>query len=390
MRVALVHDWLTGMRGGERVLERLCARFPEAPIHTLLWNRGALSPAIERHPIHTSFVQRLPDAGRRYRWYLPLFPRAIRGFDLRGYDAVVSSSHCVAKSAPVPRDTFHLSYVHTPMRYVWELESEYFPPGKFPWPLSSYVRRTCARLRAWDAATAGGPDVMIANSRHVADRIARHYGRAAQVIHPPVEVDRFTPAETRGDFYLLAGAFAPYKRGELAIRACRKLGRRLVVAGGGQEASRLAREAGPGIEFRGRVDDAEMAHLFATARALIFPGEEDFGIVPVEAMASGCPVVALGRGGVLETVGTGAPSGQLAPLAGGGVAVVPGGVLFPAQSEDAIAAALLRFEAERFEPAALRALALPFSTARFDREFAAAFERGYAEWTARAPASVSR
>lgn len=390
MRVALVHDWLTGMRGGERVLERLGAMFPDAPIHTLVWNRGSASPELEAHPIRTSFLQRLPGAGRHYRWLLPLFPAAIARFRLSGFDAVISSSHCVAKAVPVPPGTFHWSYVHTPMRYVWELESQYFPDGKFPWPLSSYVRRTCARLRVWDAATAAAPDVFVANSHHIAARIARHYSRRAEVIHPPVAIERFSPGAARGDHYLLAGAFAPYKRGELAIEACRSLGRRLIVAGSGQEERRLRALEGDTIEFAGRVTDDEMARLYASARALLYPGEEDFGIVPVEALASGCPVIALGRGGALETVGRGASDDALATVTTGGASIVPGGVLFGSQTVEGVRDAILRFETAHFDPAALRERAAPFSTERFDREARASFESGYAAWKAERAASASR
>jgi glycosyltransferase involved in cell wall biosynthesis len=404
MKVALVHDWLTGMRGGERVLERLCRHFPEAPLYTLVWKRGAVTPLIESRPIHVSFLQRMPGASRLYRWYLPLFPRAIESFDFSGYDVVVSSSHAVAKGARTPRTTFHLSYVHTPMRYVWELEPVYFPPGKFPWPLSSFVARTTARLRRWDAATGARPDHLVANSAHVAARIARHWGRDAEVIPPPVDVARFrantrTGGETRAasnpigrPFYLLAGAFAPYKRADLAIEACAKLGRRLIVVGGGQDARALRARAHPGVEFIGWASDAHLAELYRQAQALIFPGEEDFGIVPVEAIASGCPVIALGHGGAVETVGRGATSGALARVAAGGAARVPGGVLFGDQTVDGVADALLAFESEPWDREALPALAQPFAEERFDQAFAAAFDRAYGAWRARpssgaAPAS---
>jgi glycosyltransferase involved in cell wall biosynthesis len=287
MKIALVHDWLTGMRGGERVLERLCGLFPGASISTLVWKRGATSAAIEAHPIRTSFLQRMPEAERRYRWYLPLFPAAIERFDFRGFDAVISTSHAVARAVRVPRTTFHYAYVFTPMRYIWELEAEYFPPGRFPWPLSWYVRSTCASLRAWERRTAGRPNVVTAISYHVADRIRRHWGRTARVIYPPVELARFAPGDKPRDYYLLAGAMAPYKRGDLAIAACAKLGRRLVVAGTGQQSAQLQQLAAPGIEFReGWVSDAEMATLYAGAKALLYPGEEDFGIIPLEALAS--------------------------------------------------------------------------------------------------------
>jgi glycosyltransferase involved in cell wall biosynthesis len=387
MRVALVHDWLTGMRGGEKVLERIAAMFPDAPIYTLLWNRGSVSAAIESHPIRTSFLQRMPAVATRYRWYLPLFPAAIERFELEGFDVVVSSSHAVARAVRTPPGTFHLSYIHTPMRYVWDLEAQYFPPGRFPWPISWYVRHTCARLRAWDAATSGRPHALIANSAHVAGRIARHYHRTALVVHPPVEVERFAASAAAApiaarDYYLLAGALAPYKRGDLALEACRRLGRKLLVVGGGQEGTRLRREAGTDVEFRSWAGEEEMARLLAGARALLYPGEEDFGIIPVEAMASGCPVVAFGAGGALETVGRGADPESLARLAGGDDVVVPGGVLFGAQNPEALARAILLFESQAFDVTALRDQAGPFGAERFDREFRAAFEAAYARWKA--------
>jgi len=381
-RVALVHDWLTGMRGGERVLARIAARHPDAPIHTLVWKRGSVAAGLESHPIVTSFLQRLPDAERRYRWYLPLFPRAIESLDLSGFDTVISTSHAAAKGVITPPGAFHLSYIHTPMRYVWDLERDYFPPGRFPWPLSWYVRRTCARLREWDRVTSARPSALLANSRHVAARIRAHWGREAEVVHPPVDVDRFAAADGPRERYLLAGAFAPYKRSDLALAACARLARPVLVAGSGPEESRLRRLAPAGTGFRGWVDDGEIGALYAGARALLFPGEEDFGIMPVEALACGTPVIAYGRGGALETVGRGAGPEALARVAAGGVARVPGGVLFGTQSVAGLAAAIEAFERERFDPAELRALALPFAAAEFDRRFDAAFERAHAAWRA--------
>ena len=387
MKVALVHDWLTGMRGGEKVLERIAAMFPDAPIYTLVWNRGSVSPALESHPIHTSFLQHMPAVASHYRWYLPWFPAAIERFRLDGFDAVISSSHAVARAVRTPSTTFHLSYIHTPMRYVWDQEDQYFPPGRFPWPLSSYVRGTCARLRVWDAATSNRPQVMIANSAHVAARITRHYRRRAIVVHPPVDVGRFTaararmPAEASPDAgYLLAGALAPYKRGDLAIEACRRLGRPLLVLGSGQEGRRLRRIAGQGVTFRGWTDEGELAGALAGARALLFPGEEDFGILPVEAMASGCPVIALGRGGALETVGRGADPAVLARVAAGGEVAAPGGVLFGEQGVDGLVRAIRLREERTFDPLALAAQAAPFSAERFDREFRDAFDLAYDRW----------
>ena len=391
MKVALVHDWLTGMRGGEKVLERIAERFPGAPIYTLVHRAGTVSAAIESHPIHTSFLQRFPDAVRRYRWYLPFFPAAIESFDLSRYDVVVSTSHAVAKGVRAGRGTFHLSYVHTPMRYIWDLESQYFPPGRFPWPFSWMVARVLAALRRWDRRTAHRPAALLTNSAFVADRIRRHWNRDdARVVFPPVEVERLLPASGPRDFYLLAGAFAPYKRGEIAIEACVRLGRRVVVAGTGQEERTLRRWEGSGVEFRGWVSDEALADLYGGARALLFPGEEDFGIMPVEAMARGCPVIAYGRGGVLESVGRDAPPEALAEVARGGHAVVPGGVLFGRQDVGAMVAAIQRFESEPFDPDDLHRRALPFSAAAFDRAFDRAFESAYRDWRASTGVSAGK
>jgi glycosyltransferase involved in cell wall biosynthesis len=373
VKVALVHDWLTGMRGGERVLERVARNFPGADLYTLVWRRGAVSEELERHRIHTSFLDRLPAADTRYRWFLPLFPRAIESLDLAGYDAVVSVSHAVAKGVRARPGVPHVSVVLTPMRYVWDLEQQYFPPGRFPWPLSAYVRRTCANLRSWDRATANRPTHLVSISNHVAERVRRHWGRESQVVYPHVDVERFTPWSGERPYYLLAGAFAPYKRLDLALAAFARLERPLLVVGGGQEEARLHALAPRGTEFRSGVSDEELARLIARARAFIFPGEEDFGIMPLEAMASGTPVIAYGRGGAVETVGRGATADALATIAAGGHARVPGGMLFGTQSADAIAAAVTAFEREAFEPTSLAALALPFSGERFDAEIRAVF-----------------
>jgi len=383
MKVALVHDWLTGMRGGEKVLERFALMFPDAPIYTLVWNRGSVSEAIESHRIRTSFLQRMPAIATHYRWYLPLFPAAIEGMTLEGFDAVISSSHAVARAVRTPPGTFHLSYIHTPMRYVWDLEDQYFPPGRFPWPVSWYVRGTCARLRRWDTRTSDRPHALLTNSANVAERIARHYRRSAEVVHGPVDVARLQPGAGPRAYDLVVGAFAPNKRVDLAVEAARRAQRPLVVAGSGPEEGRLRRIAGPGTRFLGWVDDAALARLYAGARMLLFPGEEDFGLVPIEAMASGTPVVAFGRGGVLETVGRGADPGTLAGVAAGGAAVVPGGVLFGRQTVDGLIEAIQLADATRFDPATLHAHATPFDVPAFDARFREAFERAYAAWRER-------
>jgi glycosyltransferase involved in cell wall biosynthesis len=317
LRVALVHDWLTGMRGGEKVLAELCAIFPDAPIFTLFHFPGSVSPAIESHPIHTSFLQRAPGLRRHYRRYLPLFPAAIEDFDLAGFELVISSSHCVAKGIIPPPDGLHVCYCHTPMRYAWDQEHAYFPRRR---GLTARLRAlTLTALRAWDAASAARVDLFIANSSFVARRIRAFYGRDAEVVHPPVAVDFFTPAPApapasaadagehrehrdSGGYALVVSALAPYKRVEVAIAACERAGIPLRIAGDGPERERLARLAGPGVRLLGRVGDAALRDLYRGARLLLQPGIEDFGIASVEALACGTPVVAAARGGVLDVV----------------------------------------------------------------------------------------
>jgi glycosyltransferase involved in cell wall biosynthesis len=341
--VALVHDWLTGMRGGERCLEVFCELFPDADLYTLLHVRGSVSRAIEQRRIITSFIQRLPDAARHYRSYLPLFPAAIRALDLRGYDLVLSSSHAVAKSVRVPRGALHVCYCFTPMRYVWDLYDDYF--GARAGRLTRLVMPpVAAALRRWDRRTAAGVHHFVGISHFIADRIRRCYGRDAEVIYPPVDVARFRLEEKPETYYLVVSALAPYKRVGLAVEAATRLGRRLVVVGTGPEETRLRATAGPTVEFLGWKDDAEVAELYARCRALLFPTVEDFGITPLEAMAAGRPVIALGQGGALETV---VPPGGAAP---------PTGLLFPRQTVDDLVEAMLRFETGvvAFEPKALR------------------------------------
>jgi glycosyltransferase involved in cell wall biosynthesis len=349
-----VHDWLTGMRGGERCLEVFCELFPEADLFTLLHVPGSVSETIERRRITTSFIQNMPGAARRYRHYLPLFPAAVRRFDLRGYDLVLSSSHAVAKGARVPAGALHVCYCFTPMRYVWDLYDEYFGPRAGPLT-RTVMPPLAAWLRRWDRRTAADVHHFVAISRFVADRIRRAYGRPADVIYPPVDVARFRVEEGPGDFYLVVSALTPYKRVDLAVAAASKLGRRLVVVGSGPEEARLRALAGRTVELLGWRDDAEIALLYARCRALLFPTVEDFGITPLEAMASGRPVIALGQGGALETV--------VAP--GGGEPAT--GIFFERQSVEDLAEAIQRFESgtPRFEPKALRRRAEAFDRPLF-------------------------
>jgi glycosyltransferase involved in cell wall biosynthesis len=350
MRVALVHDWLTGMRGGEKCFEVLCELYPEAPVYTLVHRPGSVSAQIEKHPIKTSFLQHAPLGRTRYQRYLPLFPVAIERFDLRGFDLVLSSSHAVAKGVVVHPGTRHISYCHTPMRYVWLAYEHYFGGGRYRFPTSWLLPPVATWLRTWDVVSARRVDHFIANSHNVAARIRRYYDREASVVHPWVDTEAFTPdpATAREDFYLVISALVPYKRVDMAVAAARQLDRPLVIVGSGVERGRLQRAAGARTRFLGWLPQEKLVDLLRRARALLFPGEEDFGIVPLEAMACGTPVVAYGAGGVRETVVDGET-----------------GVLFHEQHSDALIAALQRLDAMDFSERAARRCAERFSRDRF-------------------------
>ena len=367
MKVALVHDWLVGMRGGERVLEAFCELFPEADLFTLVHVKGACSPTIEKMRIRKSFLDRLPFSGERYRHFLPLFPHAIEAFDLTGYDLVLSSSHCVAKGVIVPTQATHISYIHTPMRYLWDQYPEYFGKGRAGL-FTRAAMRTCATfLRSWDESSANRVDVFVANSLNVAARVEKRYRREAQVVHPPVDVARFSardlPVE---DFYLMVTAFAPYKRIDVAIEAFAQMGKRLRIVGWGQEWKRIQALAKGSVELLGPLSDPEVADLYPRCRALVFPGEEDAGITPLEAQAAGRPVIALARGGALETV-RGLSDGERAPT----------GVFFDEPEVGALVDAVQRFEASqsRFDPAAARKNAERFDRRHFKARILSIVER---------------
>jgi glycosyltransferase involved in cell wall biosynthesis len=390
LNVAVVHDWLTGMRGGEAVLEAILEIYPDADLFTLLHNKGSVSEFVENRKITTSFINRLPFKSKKYRWYLPLFPTAVELFDFHGYDLIVSSSHCVARGIIPPPHVPHVCYFHSPMRYVWDLYHEYFPPGglanRFVIPFFANY------LRMWDASARDRVDSYICNSAFVAERIRRYYGKTATVVPPPCIPDQraiqISPPEKRENFYLIVSAFVPYKRLDLAIQACRERGANLKIVGKGPEEKKLRRLAGEGdkapqsakgdIEFLGHATRLEILDLYSKATALLFPGEEDFGIVPVEAQSRGCPVIAYGSGGALETVlgdrkyaaphiansarksrgaKVGSRSKQKSLTAG------LTGVFFPEQTAASLGAAMDRHEKTRY-----RARDFARNTARFTAE----------------------
>jgi glycosyltransferase involved in cell wall biosynthesis len=361
-RIALAHDWLTGMRGGERVLEVLCERFPDAELFTLLHVPGSVSPTIERLRIHTSFVQRLPLVERYYRHYLPLFPAAIERFDLSGFDLVLSVSHCCVKSVVKAPGARHLCYCLTPMRYAWDQFDAYFGPARMGTVGSRLMRPIMGRLARWDRETADRPDRYVAISHYVAGRIARYYNRESTVVYPPVDTAFFAPDGSTPERYgLIVSALVPYKRVEVGIEACRLARVPLKIVGEGPDRHSLQQlaAASHGVEFLGRLSDEDIRGLYRRASFVMLPGEEDFGIVPLEAQACGRPVVALARGGALETI-------------------VPDttGVLVAEPSAEAFADAVARVIGTRFDPAVVRQHAQRFGRERFGDEMEALVREG--------------
>jgi glycosyltransferase involved in cell wall biosynthesis len=305
IRVALVHDWLTGMRGGEKCLEALCDLFPNVSIYTLIHRRGALSATIESKDIHTSPLQQLPGVFRFYRHLLPVMPLAARTLRPKNVDLVISLSHCVAKAVAAPPGVPHICYCFTPMRYAWQGRDTYLESWSYR-PIQRFIARTMlSRIRRWDRATASRVTQFVAISETVRQRIRRCYRRESQVIQPPVDIDFYTPdpaGRNREEHYLVVSALVPYKRIDQAVVACTQSGRRLTVIGKGPERARLEAMAGPSVTFLGWQPDEVIREQLRSCRALLFPGEEDFGIVPIEALACGAPVIALGRGGAAETI----------------------------------------------------------------------------------------
>ncbi|MEM9805910.1 MAG: glycosyltransferase family 4 protein, partial [Cyanobacteria bacterium P01_D01_bin.56] len=356
MRVAVVHEWLTSHAGSEKVVEQILQLYPEADLFSLV---DFLSPE-QRHfighrSVQTSFLQKLPLAKRLFRQYLPLMPLAVEQFDLSAYDLVISSNHAVAKGVLVAPHQLHISYVHTPIRYAWDLQHQYLQQaGLDRGPKGALTRLILHYLRLWDTTSANRVDCFVANSNFVAKRIWRAYRRRATVIYPPVDVNRFDWQRPRERFYLTVSRFVPYKRVDLTVEAFNQLGLPLVVIGDGPDRARIAAMAGPNIRLLGKQPDAVVTDHMQRCQGFIFPAEEDFGITPVEAQAAGAPVIAFGRGGVSETVSHGVT-----------------GILFAEQTVDSLVQAVKSFDMGMYElnRDTIRRQAEKFSIDRFRSQF---------------------
>lgn len=351
LKIAIVHDWLTTFGGGERVVQNFSELFPDAPIYTAVYDEKAQGNNFPTQKIVTSFMQRIPGVLKNYRKMLSLMPRAFEDFNFSGYDLVLSSSSSCAKGVLTPASALHVSYVHSPMRYAWDLYPEYLAnAGRITrWGM----HRQMPVIRQWDALSSNRVDRFIANSREVAARIRKVYRRDSVVLHPPIETDFFTPSDTDdpGEYYFILSRFIPYKRIDLAVEACNKLGRRLIIAGTGPQEAEIKKLAGPTIEFVGNLGDEEIRELYRGARAFLFPGFEDFGMTPLESQACGRPVIGFGKGGILDST-------------------IPGhtGLFFDDQSVDALCDAIREFENREWDRKTIREHAESFSSVSFRRK----------------------
>lgn len=360
MKIAIIHDWLTGMRGGEKCLEVFCELLPQADIFTLLYNKGSISPQIARLSIKTSFIQHLPLSSRFYRNYLPLFPKAVESFNLKGYDFILSSSHCVAKGAKKSGNAFHLCYCYTPMRYVWSFFQDYF--GTYPFLKRIIIKNISDQLKKWDLNTLDRVDEFVAISYTIQKRIKDIYQRQAQVIYPPVDVEKFfwDKSTKREGFYLCVSALVPYKRIDVIIDAFNRMpDKKLIIVGDGNLQKELKKnKISNNISFLGWVDNKQLLMLYQKARAFVYMAQEDFGIAPIEAQSTGLPVIAYGSGGVAETI---------IPINGNSRDMSPTGLFFNEQKAESFIEAIEEFETKEkeFSPLHIRENALRFSRGVF-------------------------
>ena len=361
LRVAIVHYWFVGRAGGERVVEAITELFPQAQLFSLIAEPDTMAPDLRRRTLHTSFLQHMPFVRKFYRQFLFLQPLALEQFDLSGYDLVISSESGPAKGVITSPSTCHICYCHSPMRYIWEMYPRYrqaMNPLLVP-----FFGLVANYMRLWDLASASRVDCFVANSRFIADRIGKHYRRKSTVIHPPVDVNEGSIRGIKGDYYLAVGRLVDYKRFDLAIAACSQLGKPLRVIGDGPEYRKLTKIAGPTIQFLGRADDHHLREQLAGCKALIFPGEEDFGIIPVEAQSFGKPVIAFSSGGALETIRGG--------VAGSPQPDNPTGLFFRTQSTECLIEAILAFEQleDTFDAEVIRRHSMQFDKAVFQQKF---------------------
>ena len=363
-KVALVHDWLNGMRGGEKCLEVLCELFPDADLYTLIHEKGKLSKIIESMKISTSFIQHMPFGLKKYRHYLPLFPLAIEQFNLNGYDLIVSSSHCVAKGVKHDDSVYHISYVHSPMRYVWDQFDTYFRQPRTSMLVRIGAEATRSYLQHWDSKTSKRVDTFICNSQNIRRKIRDYYNRESQVIHPPVDLSFFRPGGAKDSFYLMVGAFAPNKRVDLAVKAFNQLKLPLKIAGRGQDEAYCRSIAEENIEFHGTLSNKKLLELYQQARSLVFPGEDDFGIIPLEAQACNTPVIAYASGGALETV------------------TDKTGIFFSDQNEEALCEAVQEMERrwKNFSPEIFSNQTKLFRRENYKEQMAAVIQNGFKQW----------
>jgi len=361
MRLALVHDWLNQNGGAERVLEALVAIYPEAPVYTSMYWPGALPQVYRNWDIRTTWLDRIPGVKRHHQWFLPLYPLAFEGLDLGAYDVVLTNKSGFCHGVITPPETLHICYCLTPTRYVWRFH-DYAQGEGLGGVTRAALTPLLQWLRVWDRSAADRVDRFVAISTEVQRRIRKYYRRESEIIYPPVDTARFRPAPTHEDYYLVVSRLVPYKRVDLAVQACTRLGLPLKISGAGRDLARLQAMAGPTIEFLGRVPDEQLGELMARCKAFLFPGAEDFGITPVQTMAAGRPVIAYAYGGALDTVIEGVS-----------------GALFGEQRVESLIEILERFDADAYDPAEIRRHAGQFDRAVFQERMRAYVARAYEE-----------